>query len=239
MPSVRYRSKREGALQACLIQLIDTGFTTKTAMGSRDLDGLQVKPDEHPATFPSSDELSNCPTRLTTQRALSDRSGIPRLLDGRSPLGRARSISFEVRMPQFGLTMDEGPISNWLRTEGDSVEAGDVLYDVETDKLTNEVASECAGVLRAIVAPVGEDVPVLGLLALIGSADEPLVMPDETAPTAPTATSSTERVSSRTAIVTTATAWARSPPFPPTSTGQHKRKRSAPRNEYQTFATNP
>lgn len=56
-------------------------------------------------------------------------------------------------MPELGLTMEEGTISNWLRTEGDSVEAGDVLCEVETDKLTNEVASECTGVLRAIVAP--------------------------------------------------------------------------------------
>lgn len=62
-------------------------------------------------------------------------------------------------MPQLGLTTEEGTISNRLRTEGDSVEAGDVLCEVETDKLTNEVTSECASVLRAIVAPVGDDVP--------------------------------------------------------------------------------
>ena len=92
---------------------------------------------------------------------------------------------FEVRMPQLGLTMEEGTIANWLKAEGDTVEVGDILCEVETDKLTNELPSEFAGVLRAIVAPVGEDVPVLGLLALIGSADEPLIMPGESAPAAP------------------------------------------------------
>lgn len=92
---------------------------------------------------------------------------------------------FEVRMPQLGLTMEEGTIANWLKAEGDTVEVGDILCEVETDKLTNELPSEFSGVLRAIVAPVGEDVPVLGLLALIGSADEPLIMPGESAPAAP------------------------------------------------------
>lgn len=92
---------------------------------------------------------------------------------------------FEVRMPQLGLTMEEGTIASWLKAEGDTVEVGDILCEVETDKLTNELPSEFAGVLRAIVAPVGEDVPVLGLLALIGSADEPLIMPGESAPAAP------------------------------------------------------
>ncbi len=92
---------------------------------------------------------------------------------------------FEVRMPELGLTMEEGTIANWLKAEGDTVEVGDILCEVETYKLTNELPSEFSGVLRAIVAPVGEDVPVLGLLALIGSADEPLIMPGESAPAAP------------------------------------------------------
>lgn len=51
--------------------------------------------------------------------------------------------------------------------------------EIGTDRLTNDVASECVGALRAIVAPVGEDIAVLGLLPLIGTAYEPLMMGDE------------------------------------------------------------
>lgn len=77
-------------------------------------------------------------------------------------------MAYEVLMPQLGLTMEEGTVSQWIKHEGDEVKTGDVIVEITTDKLTNEVASEHDGVLLKIVAQEGEDIPVKGLLAYIG-----------------------------------------------------------------------
>lgn len=81
-------------------------------------------------------------------------------------------MAFEVLMPQLGLTMEEGTVSQWLKKEGDEVKAGEIIMEITTDKLTNEVASEYDGVLLKIVAQEGEDIPVKGLLAYIGQPGE-------------------------------------------------------------------
>ena len=81
-------------------------------------------------------------------------------------------MAFEVLMPQLGLTMEEGTVSTWIKHEGDEVKVGDVIVEITTDKLTNEVASEFEGVLLKIVAQEGEDIPVKGLLAYIGQPGE-------------------------------------------------------------------
>ena len=81
-------------------------------------------------------------------------------------------MAFEVLMPQLGLTMEEGTVSQWVKHEGDAVKTGDVLLEITTDKLTNEVTSEHDGVLLKIVAQEGEDVPVKGLLCYVGQPGE-------------------------------------------------------------------
>lgn len=83
-------------------------------------------------------------------------------------------MAFEVKMPQLGLTMEEGTVSKWIKHEGDAVKVGDVILEITTDKLTNEVASEAEGTLLKIVAQEGEDVPVKGTLAWIGQPGESL-----------------------------------------------------------------
>ena len=81
-------------------------------------------------------------------------------------------MAVEVRMPQLGLTMEEGTVSKWIKQEGDSVKAGDVLLEITTDKLTSEVTAETEGTLIKIVAQEGDDVPVKGVLAYIGAPGE-------------------------------------------------------------------
>ncbi len=81
-------------------------------------------------------------------------------------------MAYEVLMPQLGLTMEEGTVSQWIKHEGDAVKAGDVILEITTDKLTNEVTSEYDGTLLKIVAQEGEDIPVKGLLAYIGQPGE-------------------------------------------------------------------
>ena len=86
-----------------------------------------------------------------------------------------------VRMPALGQTSDELRIISWLKKEGDLVEQGEPLLEVETDKVTLEVESFTSGILRKIVHQADEVVEVGTLIAYIGLADE---LPDEVTPQA-------------------------------------------------------
>ena len=77
-----------------------------------------------------------------------------------------------INMPKLGLTMTEGTMGKWKKNIGDTIAIGDVLVEVMTDKITSEVESSVTGVLRVIAAKEGATIPVQGLLAIIGSADE-------------------------------------------------------------------
>ncbi|MCI8810019.1 MAG: dihydrolipoyl dehydrogenase [Oscillibacter sp.] len=81
-------------------------------------------------------------------------------------------MAYELKMPQLGLTMEEGTVSKWVKHEGEAVKTGDVILEITTDKLTNEVVSEVDGTLLKIVAQEGDDVPVKGTLAWIGKPGE-------------------------------------------------------------------
>ena len=82
-----------------------------------------------------------------------------------------------VILPKLGLTMDEGTIVAWLKQEGDRIEAGEVLFEVETDKATMEVESQVAGYVRKLLVAAGEMVPVTQVIALISTtAHEPMTL---------------------------------------------------------------
>lgn len=74
----------------------------------------------------------------------------------------------QVVMPKFGLTMEEGVITEWKVAVGDKVKAGDILCEVETDKITNSVESTAEGEVKALLAEVDESVPVGKPIAEIG-----------------------------------------------------------------------
>lgn len=74
-------------------------------------------------------------------------------------------------MPKLGLTMTEGNIANWRKVEGDSVAMGEIIFDVETDKITKEFESPGEGIIRKILVEEGT-VGVLKPIAIIGKADE-------------------------------------------------------------------
>src|SRR6185437_7941495 len=87
-----------------------------------------------------------------------------------------------VVMPKMGDTMEEGKILRWIKHEGDTIQKGDALAEIETDKVNIEAEAFAAGILRKIIAQEGESIPIGQPIALIGKADEPL--PDEAAKTA-------------------------------------------------------
>ena len=71
----------------------------------------------------------------------------------------ARPDGDEVKLPRLGQGMESGTIVRWLKAEGDPVEKGEPLYEVDTDKVTQEVEAEASGVLLRIAVQEGE-VPV-------------------------------------------------------------------------------
>ncbi len=77
-----------------------------------------------------------------------------------------------IRMPRLSDTMEEGVIVEWHKKEGDKVQVGDVLAEVETDKATMDLESYWDGVLLKIVAPKGQPIPVEGVIAIIGEEGE-------------------------------------------------------------------
>jgi pyruvate dehydrogenase E2 component (dihydrolipoamide acetyltransferase) len=76
-----------------------------------------------------------------------------------------------VTMPKWGLSMQLGKITAWVVAEGDEVQVGDDLADIETEKITGTLEAADAGTVRRIIAQVGEDVPVSGTIALIAPAE--------------------------------------------------------------------
>ena len=73
-----------------------------------------------------------------------------------------------INMPRLSDTMEEGSVASWLKQVGDSVEEGDILAEIETDKATMEFESFFSGVLLHIGIQVGETAAVDTLLAIIG-----------------------------------------------------------------------
>jgi pyruvate dehydrogenase E2 component (dihydrolipoamide acetyltransferase) len=76
-------------------------------------------------------------------------------------------MATEFKMPMLGEVMEEGRIVAWLKKEGDAVNRGENLIEVETDKATMEEESTATGVLIKILVPAGETVAVNTPLALI------------------------------------------------------------------------
>ena len=73
-----------------------------------------------------------------------------------------------IRMPKMSDTMEEGVIASWLKNVGDSVESGDILAEVETDKATMELEAYEDGTLLYTAVEAGNGVPVDGVIAIIG-----------------------------------------------------------------------
>jgi pyruvate dehydrogenase E2 component (dihydrolipoamide acetyltransferase) len=77
-----------------------------------------------------------------------------------------------IAMPKLGFDMREGVLVRWVKNEGEAINKGDVLAEIETDKATVEVESSASGVVRKLLASPGDSVPVGAAIAVVGAADE-------------------------------------------------------------------
>ena len=87
---------------------------------------------------------------------------------GAAPGGEIPEGVEVINMPRLSDTMEEGTVATWLKKEGDKVEEGDILAEIETDKATMEFESFYSGTLLYIGIKEGESAPVDTVLAIIG-----------------------------------------------------------------------
>ena len=80
-------------------------------------------------------------------------------------------MATEIKLPRLGQGMESGTIVKWLKSEGDSVAKGEPLYELDTDKVTQEVEADASGVLLKIAVQEGE-VEVGKTIAVIGEQGE-------------------------------------------------------------------
>jgi pyruvate dehydrogenase E2 component (dihydrolipoyllysine-residue acetyltransferase) len=73
----------------------------------------------------------------------------------------------KVKLPQWGMSMVEGTVAKWLKGEGDRVEAGEPLVEIEIEKAVNELNAPIGGTLTKIIVQQGETVPVQEVLCEI------------------------------------------------------------------------
>src|ERR1700676_3422917 len=102
-----------------------------------------------------------------TPKATSSASTKPTRTRGRKPMPTS------ILMPALSPTMEEGKLAKWLKKEGDTVKAGDVIAEIETDKATMEVEAVDEGTVARILVPEGtENVKVNTPIALLAGEDE-------------------------------------------------------------------
>ena len=135
-------------------------------------------------------------------------------------------MATRVHMEALSPTMQEGQVVRWLKAEGDSVAAGELLAEIETDKATMELVARGDGLLRAILLPEGQAAPVGSVIAVIAAADEDVA---DLLPAAPARVAAEESV---------AAAQASSVPAPRPTTPAPARRPSPPSTR-QTAAQVP
>ncbi len=104
-------------------------------------------------------------------------------------------MAIQVVMPRLSDTMEEGKIVRWLKKEGDRVEGGDIIAEVETDKADIEMEAFGSGTLRKILVAEGESAQVGRLIAVIAEEDEDI---SAMLPAAPAAAAAAGRAVART-----------------------------------------
>jgi 2-oxoglutarate dehydrogenase E2 component (dihydrolipoamide succinyltransferase) len=90
-------------------------------------------------------------------------------------------MASEIRVPQLGESVVEATVARWLKKEGEPVELGDAVVELETEKVNVEVAAEARGVLQQILHPEGDTVKVGDTIGMLDGADTAAPQPAATA----------------------------------------------------------
>src|SRR3954467_5744848 len=93
-------------------------------------------------------------------------------------------MATEIKLPRLGQGRESGTIVKWLKSEGEQVEKGEPLYELDTDKVTQEVEADFGGTLLKIVVPEGEK-PAGAPIAFSGDQGEEVAAPGTDEPDEP------------------------------------------------------
>jgi pyruvate dehydrogenase E2 component (dihydrolipoyllysine-residue acetyltransferase) len=91
-------------------------------------------------------------------------------------------MAHEIVLPQWGMEMQDATIVRWLKQEGDPVQEGEPIVEIETAKIETEMESTAAGVLAHILVPEGATVPIRTVLAIVTAPGEQVPRPSGAAP---------------------------------------------------------
>jgi pyruvate dehydrogenase E2 component (dihydrolipoamide acetyltransferase) len=132
-----------------------------------------------------------------------------------------------ITMPKLGFDMREGVLIRWVKNEGEAINKGDILAEIETDKATVEVESHAAGIVRKVFGGQGDSIPVGATMAIVGTPDENIdsLVPAGGAKPAPAAaapTAATPTPAPEAAPATAPVAAAAAAPAPIVNTGPIK-----------------
>jgi pyruvate dehydrogenase E2 component (dihydrolipoyllysine-residue acetyltransferase) len=106
----------------------------------------------------------------------------------------------EIVLPQWGMEMQDATVVRWLKQEGDLVQEGEPLVELETAKIATELESIASGVVAHILVPEGATVPIRTVLAIVAAPGEQVSRPSGAAPSSPVARATAPAASSRSAV---------------------------------------
>ena len=113
----------------------------------------------------------------------------------------ATETQVEVVMPQMGVSVSEGTITKWLKSEGEPIARDEALLEISTDKVDTEIPSPAEGVLAQILVQEGATVEVGTVLAVIAPQGAAVSAPEAPAPEAPAPVPATEEAAEEAAAV--------------------------------------
>src|SRR5215510_2835566 len=93
----------------------------------------------------------------------------------------------EIVLPQWGMEMQDATVVRWLKQEGDSIQEGEPLVELETAKIATELESIASGVVAHILVPEGATVPIRTVLAIVAAPGEQVPRPPGAAASRPVA----------------------------------------------------
>src|SRR5262245_42193 len=140
----------------------------------------------------------------------------------------ATETAVDVVMPQMGVSVSEGTVTKWLKSEGEQVEADEPLLEISTDKVDTEVPSPASGTLTQIVVQEGETVDVGTKLAQIGGTPAADGQAQTAPPEPATAEAAAESAAASSAEGETATSERAAEPVPTPSDLDHKEEAPSP-----------
>ena len=105
----------------------------------------------------------------------------------------------EIVLPQWGMEMQDATVVKWLKQEGDPIQEGEPLVELETAKIATELESIASGVVAHILVPEGATVPIRTVLAIVAAPGEQVSRPLGAAPAVTAARASAPAALSRSA----------------------------------------